>query len=317
VSSPPNIKVLFIGGYGRSGSTLLDRVLGGVDGFVSAGELRHIFREGYLENRLCGCGVPFRECGFWRGVTDEAFGGMASFDVAELISVKDRVDRYWRVPQLIGAARTARMRLDLSWYRSRLRDLYAAIASVSGARVIVDSTKDVSHGYVLNGVGPPIEPHVCHLIRDSRGVAHSWARPKFNPGNGRAMERYGAVRTSVEWVTINALTRLQRHFNPHYRLLRYEELTQRPERALREILDQVGEARRCLPLIDGRRINGGPQHTVAGNPDRFHRGEIEIRPDESWRGAMRGPRRAVVTALTFPTLLSYGFVPPARATSGR
>ena len=36
-------KVLFIGGYGRSGSTLLDRVLGSTDGFFSAGELRSLF----------------------------------------------------------------------------------------------------------------------------------------------------------------------------------------------------------------------------------------------------------------------------------
>jgi hypothetical protein len=307
-SEPGEIKVLFIGGYGRSGSTMLDRVLGGVEGFFSAGELRHVFREGYVENRLCGCGVPFRECGFWREVTDQAFGGMDAFDVGELIRVKDRVDRYWRVPQLIGAPSGARKRLDLDWYRSRLRALYMAIASVSGARVIVDSTKDVSHGYVLNGIDPPVEPYVCHLIRDSRAVAHSWARPKFNPGSGHDMNRYSAVRTSAEWVTINALTRLQRHFNPHYRLVRYEDLARSPDRVLHEILDQIGESERSLPLIDGRRVHGGPQHTVAGNPNRFRRGEIEIRPDESWRVGMGGRSRALVTALTLPTLLSYGFV---------
>ena len=36
----PRTKVLFIGGYGRSGSTLLDRLLGQIDGFVSVGEVR-------------------------------------------------------------------------------------------------------------------------------------------------------------------------------------------------------------------------------------------------------------------------------------
>jgi hypothetical protein len=306
---PGAIKVLFIGGYGRSGSTLLDHLLGEVDGFFSAGELRHVFQEGYLENRLCGCGAPFRECGFWRQVTEEAFGGMESFDVAELIRVKNRVDRYWRVPQLISGMGTPGRRADLSWYLGRLRSLYEAIGSVSGASVIVDSSKDVSHGYVLNAIGPPVEPYVCHLVRDSRAVAHSWARPKFNPGNGSQMNRYGPVRTSAEWVAINALTRLQRHVNPDYRLLRYGELATGPELAVRQILELVGEDGRTVPLIDGRRFaNGGTHHTVAGNPDRFRRGEIEIRWDQSWRAGMPVTSRSVVTALTWPTLLRYGFV---------
>jgi hypothetical protein len=47
-SSP---KVVFIGGYGRSGSTLLDRVLGSIEGLVSAGELSHLWRDGCQENR--------------------------------------------------------------------------------------------------------------------------------------------------------------------------------------------------------------------------------------------------------------------------
>jgi hypothetical protein len=306
--APGTIKVLFIGGYGRSGSTVLDRVLGEVDGFFSAGELRHVFQEGYLENRLCGCGVPFRECPFWRQVTDQAFGGIESFDVAELLRVKDRVDRFWRIPQLVWDMDTTRGRADLAWYAGRLRSLYAAIASVSGARVIIDSSKDVSHGYVLNAIGSPVEPYVCHLVRDSRAVAHSWARPKFNPGNGRDMNRYGAVRTSAEWVAINALTRLQRQVNPQYRLLRYDELTSNPEAAIRAILELIGEADRDVPLVDGRKVAGRPHHTVAGNPNRFRRGEIVIRSDDSWRGVMPESSRAVVTALTLPTLLRYGFV---------
>jgi hypothetical protein len=305
---PGRIKVLFIGGYGRSGSTLLERVLAEVDGICAAGELRHVFREGYLENRLCGCGVPFRECPFWGRITDEAFGGMDSFDAAELLRVKDRVDRFWRIPQLAWNLGSSEMRAELVAYAGRLRSMYEAIASVSGSSVIVDSSKDVSHGYVLNAIGPPVEPYVCHLVRDSRACAHSWARPKFNPGNGRKMQRYGPLRASAEWVAINALTRLQRRVNPRYHLLRYDELAASPESAIRRLLELIGEPRRALPLVAGRRLNGGVHHTVAGNPDRFRHGEIEIRADEAWRGQMPEASRAVVTALTLPMLRSYGFV---------
>ena len=307
-AAPDTIKVLFIGGYGRSGSTLLDRVLGEVDGFFSAGELRHVFKEGYVENRLCGCGEPFWDCPFWTQVSQEAFGGGVPFDPGELLRVKERVDRYWRLPQLIWGIGSRRRRADLAWYLMRLRRFYAAIASVSGARVIVDSSKDVSHGYVLNAIGPPVEPYVCHLVRDSRGVAHSWARPKFNPGNGQDMDRYSPVRTSAEWVAINALTGLQKRVNPRYELLRYDEFASDPAGATQRVLELLGESDRDVPLADGRRLAGGPNHTVAGNPMRFGRREIEITADERWRREMPDASRALVTALTLPTLLRHGFV---------
>ena len=35
--------VLYIGGWGRSGSTLLSHLLGGLDGMVSVGELRYVW----------------------------------------------------------------------------------------------------------------------------------------------------------------------------------------------------------------------------------------------------------------------------------
>src|SRR5690349_2184383 len=73
-SSGERIPVLFIAGAARSGSTLLDRVIGMHEGFCSSGELTFIWQRSYRENQLCGCGVPFHECEFWREVSDTAFG---------------------------------------------------------------------------------------------------------------------------------------------------------------------------------------------------------------------------------------------------
>ena len=44
------VRVLYIGGWGRSGSTLLDRVLGQVPGVVSLGEVRELWQRGWAEN---------------------------------------------------------------------------------------------------------------------------------------------------------------------------------------------------------------------------------------------------------------------------
>ena len=49
------VKVLFVGGFGRSGSTLLDNVLGQVDGFASCGEISYLWDRGLEQDRLCSC----------------------------------------------------------------------------------------------------------------------------------------------------------------------------------------------------------------------------------------------------------------------
>jgi len=299
------IKVLFIGGYGRSGSTLLDRVLGGVDGLCSAGELRHIFREGHVENRLCGCGSPFRECPFWREVTALAFGGMESFDARAILELQGRVDRWWRAGRLAARSAPRRPNTELESYRATLRRLYEAIAGVSGARLIVDSSKDVSHGYALRGIGEPLELYVLHLVRDSRAVAHSWQRKKFNPGSGDDMNRYGLVRTSAEWTAINALTALHAPLGARYRMLRYHDFVADPRAAVSSVLEFVGEPTEHVRISARRTVDLGEDHTVAGNPIRFRRGEIEVRRDDEWRERMPRRSKALVTALTLPALARF------------
>lgn len=298
------LKVLFIGGYGRSGSTLLDRVLGQVEGLWSAGELRHVLAEGYVENRLCGCGAPFAECSFWRQVTSEAFGDPDGFDAAGLLAVQRRVDRWWRIPQLASGVASRRRRAELTRYRDALGRLYLAIRSVSGCEVIVDSSKDVSHGYVLRGIRA-LDVRILHLVRDSRAVAHSWQRRKFNPGSGADMDRYGPIRTSAEWTAINALTALHRRLGAPYARLAYDELTADPRAAIAKVLRWLGEDRRAVPVAPDGTVDLAPTHTAAGNPMRFASGETRIRPDLEWRRRMPAASRMAVTALTLPSLHRY------------
>ena len=61
-------RILYIGGCTRSGSTLVDRMLGQLPGFVSTGEFGLITTHSITENRLCGCGRRFRDCPYWQAV---------------------------------------------------------------------------------------------------------------------------------------------------------------------------------------------------------------------------------------------------------
>ena len=111
--------VLFIAGWGRSGSTLLDRMLGQVPGVFSAGELRDIWERGVREDRLCGCGQPFRECAVWRKVGEVAFGGWDALDLAEVQALRRRLDRPWSTPQLLASRVSPALDRDVAALPSR------------------------------------------------------------------------------------------------------------------------------------------------------------------------------------------------------
>ncbi len=71
------VKVLYFAGSGRSGTTIINNIIGQLDGAFAAGELRFLWDRGVVENRLCGCGRPFHDCPTWTTVMKTAFPGGA------------------------------------------------------------------------------------------------------------------------------------------------------------------------------------------------------------------------------------------------
>src|ERR1700732_2478155 len=154
--SGERLPVLFITGAARSGSTLLDRVIGMHEGFFSSGELTFIWQRSFRENHLCGCGVPFHDCDFWREVSDSAFGvEPAEVDAEAAEHLKAKVDSKWRVPYM-ALPHAPHHQPELLAYSELLARLYSSVLQVSGARVVIDSSKDPRHGLVLSKL-PNIE----------------------------------------------------------------------------------------------------------------------------------------------------------------
>jgi hypothetical protein len=302
--------VLFIAGMGRSGSTLLDRLLGACDGICAVGELRSIWRLGFIEDQYCGCGERFSACPFWRDVVIEALGDPSTVDAARLDREQEDLLRLRNLPGIIGGAPSpARRAVACRAFRDLHARLYRAIRNVSGARVVADSSKNPVYGLLLRGT-PGIELRTVHLVRDSRAVVASLARPARDPAvEGRRAYRYqrGAAVGSVNWLAMNALTAAIFPRGPKTVRLRYEDVAADPRRAVRRVLRLLGEGGAPpAPRTDGT-FDLGVQHTLAGNPMRMEQGPIAIRVDERWREELAPGARALTTALTWPLLLRYGY----------
>lgn len=281
-------RVLLIVGYLRTGSTLFERMLGQIEGLTATGELRYVWTNGFQLNHLCGCGVPFRSCPFWRSVVDEAFGGFEKVDVDRLARLQRSVDRLWQVPQIAMHRRLSGMERRLAEYLSRMEQLYRAIQTASGADVIVDSSKAPSHGFLLRSVAG-LDVDVVHLVPDSRAVAYSWRRLKMKPEvhwELGYMPRYGPARSAFEWSVMNLASHALgrgRGGGRYHRLL-YEDLATHPRAAVTEVLGALGYADKALdfPLRQRGQPSPGP-HGVR-QPHAVRDGS---RPRRSGRGLGR------------------------------
>jgi UDP-N-acetylglucosamine transferase subunit ALG13 len=313
---PSGPRILYVAGWGRSGSTLLDRMLGQVPGVFSAGELRDIWKRGVLEDRLCGCGERFSACQVWSEVGRRAFGGWDKVDVVELQRLRDRLDRPWAPPLVLGSRAVPGLDRDLARYVEALDRLYHAIRETTGSRVIVDSSKIPTYLLLLRHL-PDVDLRVVHLVRDSRGVVHSWQRhvERSDAGEGgpvaeAELPRYGTAPAAVRYLFYNGLTHAVRWGLPSL-FLRYEDLVRDPAPALRGILRHVGvEAdEAALGFIGDGTLELGANHTVDGNPMRLSTGAVRLREDDAWRREMEPRARRLVSAVTAPLLSRYGYRP--------
>lgn len=313
MSSEERVKVVFIGGAGRSGSTMLDLILGELPGFVSMGELGSIWDRGIVENQLCGCGSPLRECPFWTAVITQAFGGFEAVDAARLHTLSRQVARLRYVLRL-GRDYPASLTRAYDEFTEALRLLYQAIHHVSGGAVVVDSSKNPAYAAVLQRM-PLIELSLVHLVRDVRAVAFSWQRKRLRPEihwEKAYMPRFSLTQSVREWYRHNLGMHILGRANPRSVFVRYEDLARQPRVVVQRLLADLG----LPPLPDGflaeARLALTPSHTVAGNPLRFQRQSLDIRADDEWRAHMVPGDRRFVTALSWPLLLGYGYLRDGR-----
>ncbi len=322
------VRVIYLAGLGRSGSTLLERLLGELPGVCASGEIVHLWQRGVAENERCGCGLAFGTCDFWSQVGKEAFGGWDKIDTGRIGHLKDTVDRTRLIPRLSQRKLPPQLRADLDEYSAYYVRLYRAIADVSGCDALVDSSKHASLAFCLRR-SEEIDLRVIHMVRDSRAVAYSWttkvARPEASQpipagqdGPASYMTTYPPVRAAGHWNAQNgALQLLARRGTPVQRV-RYEDLVQAPAQTLRRAATFAGvpAGDLSLPFLheegDSRYADLAKAHTASGNPMRFTTGKVPITGDDRWRAAMRGKDRRTVTALTLPLLSQYGYLGRAR-----
>jgi hypothetical protein len=305
--------VLYIGGSGRSGSTLLDRMLGQVPGMWSTGELARVWDSGARDNQLCGCGEPFLSCPFWVRVGEAAFGGWSAFDVDRAVQLQHLVRRHRYLPLILMPRLSSRFAQRIREFDEMTQRLYSAILEVSGCTVLVDSTKEASYAYLLRRVLRD-RLRVVHLVRESRGVAFSWTKTVRMPDRADTevhLPRYHPGRMALRWVAYNGLFDALAASGVPTLVVHYESLVSDPATELAAITEHAGlpPSDDQLAFVRGNEISLAPGHTVSGNPMRFSDGTLRLRLDDAWKTRMPRRQQWLVQLLSSPALVRYGYLP--------
>ena len=303
------VKVLYIAGGWRSGSTLLSHILAQIDGLFSVGEVMFMWEDNFIWNRLCGCMTPARECEVWQGVMDEAFGGIDLAHAEEMRRLRQKFIRTRYLPLLMMSARGRLLGSGYRKYLDNLEKVYWGMQSSTGCSVIVDSSKFPAYAYTL-GMIPTIDLYVVHLVRDPRAVAYSWRRKKWNPDVERYLPLYSPTHSALAWDYMNfAVETILGRSSNRYLLLRYEDFVARPQEAIKRVLKLVQEEVSELPFVAEDEAVLTPSHMVAGNPGVYKQtGTVRLRLDQDWRAKMKPRDRNLATVLTFPLARRYGYL---------
>jgi hypothetical protein len=307
-------------------------MLGEVPGVCALGEVVHLWQRDIRDNESCACGEPFDACLFWAEIGERAFGGWRNVDVDAVLALRDRVERTRHIPAL-AVPRLARPRVrEIRTYADYYARVYRAAAEVSGASVIVDSSKHSALAYCLRWSG--LDMRVIHVVRDSRGVAYSWtkrvgrpeaglgaaeptgrpeSRPELDDRTSAAavdeMTRYSPARSALLWTAHNAAFGLLGACGVPVRRVRYEALIGAPRATITSIAAFAGidVTEIDLNFLTDDRVTLGRCHSAAGNPMRFVTGEIPLRHDDAWVAALPPSHRRLVGAITAPMLGAYGY----------
>ncbi len=303
------ITVIAVLGYGRSGSTLLDALLGQHPNVAGVGELAQLHREGWQLNNYCACGARARDCSFWAEVRRLwiAHSGMESIEAYLGLQ-----RRFLRPSTLLSGTKAWETDQAVRFLRAT-QAIYEAVSEVSGSDLIVDSSKLPLWGLLASRL-PGIRLRGVHLVRDGRGVAHSLGKAYATDTEAGVQIDIPARpvwRSALCWAYYNLLAEyvIASRKIPAVRL-RYEDLIAAPRAALGRIGTLAGAN---FDEVASRIETGGgvaPGHMIAGNRLRMQ-SSVTLRPDLGLQRPMTLGQELCFWSLAGPMALRYGYRPRA------
>ena len=191
---------------------------------------------------------------------------------------------------------------------------FRSLADITGARVIVDTSKSSAHGFILRQIDT-IDLYEVHLVRDSRAVAYSWRKKDklydMLDGKPRHFPQRNTIASMADWVWSNmsAESLFPRAMRAeHYQRVRYEDLVKSPRRTITSIIEKVDSESTFGFINPDETVRLEGNHMVAGNPSRFSQGSVRLKQDEEWRTRLPFGQKILALLTSLPWMLRYRYL---------
>ena len=304
--------IIYMGGYGRSGSTLIEMLIADNSRVVGIGECSNIFEVFKNPGKaICSCGDKACDCPFWADIWKRI--NRRDLDTSKIEQWASLFESYYGFFFWIIAGKQRRQAYA-RYIRVFVSSVYRQLPE--GIDYLVDSSKSTRktalRPFWLQRFGG-CRLVMVHVVRDARGCIWSQVR-----GSNKKLERnenpkliFASSRTTVNWILSNCFANLIGSWlgNKQYTRVRYEDFITEPAETLASVERMSG-----LDLNDQyKRINTGllspNTHQFSGNRMRFSK-FVKLRKDEEWRFRSRKHHR-LISVFNWPLLMLYGY--PIRA----
>ncbi|MDQ1393888.1 MAG: hypothetical protein QOF30_2865 [Acidimicrobiaceae bacterium] len=290
------MKVLYILGTQRGGTTIVGRVLGLVPGAVYAGEVRRLWEFGVGPDRTCGCGELLVDCPVWSVVLRRVRA--AGIDPASVSAWQEEVvpvEGSWRTSRAMRRPHDGH--LSFTGYAGAMAATYHGLAEAYGVDVVIDNSKLPADGAFLAHV-TGVEASYVHVVRDARGVVASQLRRRSPSSPAR--RSLDATMLAASWVMRH--TRSEQFDPEHLLRVRYEDFVADPSATMAGVCRLLG-----LPQVE---LASGPfqlpaVHTPRGPNPALTTMLIE---DMSWKNELSRFERGLIGTLTAPWLVRHGYL---------
>lgn len=297
------MKVIYIAGSGRTGSTLLSLLLSQRHPVANLGQIRDL--PGAIgSNAPCSCGTSVPDCPFWGNALASVYGGSVQTELRKLSNGLKKFRRQYRKSDWARQSNRARLAQQNEDFLKRMSALYHAAAKAADASVLVDSSKSPEIAAALSLTGD-LDLVLVNLVRDPRAIAVSWVKRN----DDFAMARKSAQQWSKRQ---RELRRFDKIPGIQFITLRYEDFTAQPQEYLELILAHAGEPGSYPRPIEARKyeISWRRQHLFPPANEKILSSrptETTIIPSAGWRHRRHWRERFVATCTTFPLNLKYGY----------
>ncbi|MFZ2446364.1 MAG: sulfotransferase [Syntrophobacteraceae bacterium] len=277
--------IIYIAGYGRSGSTLLDRILSQHGSVLSSGEMCNALKKLQTPDELCSCGETISACPTWRPVSERVLSWMREAGVSsdQMIAIHGKLEKWKSLLRWFLFRRPPAM-------TPRDRDLYLRFESVlfsefsrsqGGCKYVVDSSKTA--GFEARAVAlemlAAMPVRVIHLVRDPRGVLNSQvkgANDKLEKGL-RVSKRLAGLRTPLKWIEANLAAAAVATLIGRHKVcrVRYEDLMEKPGETITKLCRFLGIEPEPIIEAMGKAVLPRNGHFISGNRMRLKPTRLE------------------------------------------